>query len=131
MINTDKSSSKPTNSPAEKWFPCPICLQPLDVRMSKRNKPYVICSPCGVQMFVRERSGIAAFGKLVEQGLKSDVLTRIAQLEKRYRNTCPECGKEFWAGPELVDTNWLAGKPTGYRCPQKDCKGVVPIEREG
>ena len=38
------------------------------------KKPYVICSPCGVQMFIRERAGIEAFEKLVEQGLKADVL---------------------------------------------------------
>jgi hypothetical protein len=50
MINAD-----------EKWFPCPVCLRPLDVRTSKRKKPYVICSPCGVQMFIRERAGIEAF----------------------------------------------------------------------
>jgi predicted RNA-binding Zn-ribbon protein involved in translation (DUF1610 family) len=95
--------------------------------MSKRHKPYVICSPCGVQMFIRERAGIAAFENLVDQGLKSDVLTRIGQLEQRYRKKCPECGTEFWAGPELVDTNLFNGKPTGYRCPQKGCSGVVPI----
>lgn len=36
-------------------------------------------------MFIRERAGIEAFGKLVEQGLKSDVLTRVGQLEQRYK----------------------------------------------
>ena len=124
----DKSRTNP--SPA-KWFPCPVCLQPLDVRMSKRNKPYVICSPCGVQMFIRERAGITAFGNLVDQGLKADVLTRIGQLEQRYRKRCPECGQQFWAGPELVDTNWLNGKPTAYRCPQENYSGVVPIGEQG
>ena len=134
MINKD-IQNKPTRkqghsgatSSATKWFPCPVCLQPLDVRMSKRDKPYVICSPCGVQMFVRERAGIVAFGNLVDQGLKADVVTRIGKLEQRYRKKCPECGKEFWAGPERLDTNWLDGKPTSYHCPQKDCSGVVPI----
>jgi DNA-directed RNA polymerase subunit RPC12/RpoP len=109
------------------WFPCPICLKPLDVRMSKRKKPYVICSPCGVQMFIRERAGIEAFERLVEQGLKADVLTRIRQLEQRYRLKCPECTKSFWASPELLGTNWLNTKVSGYRCPEKNCRGVVPI----
>jgi DNA-directed RNA polymerase subunit RPC12/RpoP len=94
--------------------------------MSKRKKPYVICSPCGVQMFVRERAGIEAFGKLVEQGLKADVLTRIGQLEQRYRLKCPECGTPFWASPELLGTNRFTGKASGYRCPEKNCQGVVP-----
>jgi hypothetical protein len=114
------------------WFPCPVCLKPLDVRMTKRKKPYVICSPCGVQMFVRERAGIEAFGKLVEQGLKADVLTRIDQLEQRYKLTCPDCAKPFWANAEWADTNLLSGKVTGYRCPENHCRGVVPIgERSG
>lgn len=110
-----------------KWFPCPVCLKPLDVRTSKRKKPYVICSPCGVQMFIRERAGIEAFEKLVEQSLKADVLTRIGQLEQRYRLKCPECTKPFWASPELLGTNWLNTKVSGYRCPEKGCRGVVPI----
>lgn len=114
------------------WFPCPVCLKPLDVRMTKRKKPYVICSPCGVQMFVRERAGIEAFGELVEQGLKTDVLTRIDQLEQRYKLKCPDCAKPFWANPELAGTNWLNGKVTGYRCPERNCQGFVPIgERSG
>jgi len=111
-----------------KWFPCPVCLKPLDVRMTERKKPYVICSPCGVQMFIRERTGIEAFEKLVEQSLKADVLTRIGQLEQRYRLKCPECTKSFWASPELLATNLFNTKATSYRCPEKNCRGVVPIE---
>lgn len=121
-----------TNKDTTKWFPCPVCLMPLDVRTTKRGKPYVICSPCGVQMFVRERAGIEAFGKLVELGLKADVLTRVGQLEQRYKLKCPVCTKSFWANPELAETNRLNGKVTGYRCPDKNCRGVVPSgERSG
>jgi len=127
MNNTDNGSSKNLRKSATKWFPCPVCLKPLDVRTSKRDKPYVICSPCGVQMFIRERAGIATFERLVEQGLKSDVLVRMGQLEQRYRKTCPECEKEFWVGPELIDRNWLNGKPMAYRCPHENCSGVAPI----
>jgi DNA-directed RNA polymerase subunit RPC12/RpoP len=115
MINTDR------------WFPCPVCLKPLDVRTSKRNKPYVICSGCGVQMFIRERNGIAAFESLVEQGLKADVLSRIAHLEQHYRQTCPECGKQFWVSHELLAKNWFTSKTLGYRCPEKNCQGMVLI----
>ncbi len=129
MSNKDITMTKePISNP--KWFPYPVCLQPLDVRTSKRNKPYVICSPCGVQMFIRERVGIEAFGRLGDQGLKADVVTRVGQLEQRYRKKCPECGKQFWATPELEQRNWLDGKPSGYRCPQKGCEGVVPFDEE-
>jgi ssDNA-binding Zn-finger/Zn-ribbon topoisomerase 1 len=111
-----------------KFFPCPVCLKPLDVRTTKRKKPYVICSPCGVQMFIRERAGIEAFEGLVEQGRKGNVLARIANLEHRYRLKCPECGKSFWALPELLETKLLGGKVQGYRCPEKNCRGIVPPE---
>ncbi len=112
----------------EKWFPCPVCLRPLDVRTSKRKKPYVICSPCGVQMFIRERAGIGAFEALVEQGKKDNVLARVAELERRCRLQCPQCGKSFWLGPELSITNRLTGSVTGYRCPQKNCRGIVLLD---
>ena len=115
------------NTTDMKWFPCPVCLKPLDVRTSKRNKPYVICSPCGVRMFVRERAGIAAFDALVDQGSKENLLARVARLEQRYRLKCPECGKSFWANPELIGRKPLTGKVSGYRCPEPGCRGVVPI----
>lgn len=113
-----------------KWFPCPVCLKPLDVRTSKRDKPYVICSPCGVQMFIRERAGIDAFRDLVAQGIKADVLTRIATLEQRYKLKCPECGNSFWASPESLITNLFNSKASGYRCPEKNCRGIVPDNRK-
>ena len=117
MINTE-----------EKWFPCPVCLRLLDVRTSKTKKPYVICSPCGVQMFIRERSGIESFEALVEQGRKDNVLARVAELERRCRLRCPQCGKSFWLSPELIITNRLTGSVTGYRCPQKNCRGIVLLD---
>jgi len=73
-------------------------------------------------MFIRERGGIEAFEKLVDQGLQADVWTRIG-----YRLQCPACKKSFWANPELLGTNWLNSKATGYRCPEKNCQGVVRI----
>ena len=109
------------------WFPCPVCVRPLDVRTTKKKKPYVVCSMCGVQVFVRERAGIEMFERLVEQGLKADILTRIGQLEQRYKLTCPDCAKPFWANVEWVETNRLSGKVSGYRCPERNCQGVVPI----
>lgn len=117
MINAD-----------DKWFPCPVCLRPLDVRTSKRKKPYVICSPCGVQMFIRERAGIEAFEALVEQGRKDNVLARVAELERRCRLQCPQCGKSFWLSPELIITNTFrkycahAGQARQQLSPDKSLK---------
>jgi len=38
-------------------FPCPICSQPLAVKLTKKDKPYLICDPCGVQVFRARASG--------------------------------------------------------------------------
>ena len=43
------------------YFDCPLCGRPLDVRMSKKNKPYVTCSDCSLQMFVRGPAGVERF----------------------------------------------------------------------
>jgi len=34
-------------------FPCPVCARPLQVKLTKKEKPYVTCDPCGVQVFIR------------------------------------------------------------------------------
>ena len=42
-----------------KQFPCPLCNSDLKIKLDKKHdKPYVICDPCGVQMFVRREKGI-------------------------------------------------------------------------
>jgi len=42
-------------------FRCPICGELLSVKRSKRDKPYIVCNECGVQMFVRYKKGIDKF----------------------------------------------------------------------
>jgi predicted RNA-binding Zn-ribbon protein involved in translation (DUF1610 family) len=41
-----------------KIFPCPICGQPREIRITKKEKPYFVCDSCGVQVFVRGAQGI-------------------------------------------------------------------------
>jgi len=43
------------------FFPCPLCRKPLDVRMSKKAKPYVTCNECSLQLFIRGRAGVERF----------------------------------------------------------------------
>ena len=53
-----------THNPAQQpafYFDCPLCSQPLDVRMSKKQKPYVTCGNCSLQMFVRGPAGVERF----------------------------------------------------------------------
>jgi transcription elongation factor Elf1 len=111
-------------------FPCPVCAHPLDVRITKKNKPYITCDPCGVQLFIRGPTGIAEFERLVERGNRIRLSERLAEMERRYRLTCEECGNKFWAEPELVKTSAFDGSLKGFRCPQRDCKAIVPWEKK-
>jgi len=42
-----------------KLIPCFLCGNGLEVKSSKRGKPYFICEPCGVQVFIRREKGIS------------------------------------------------------------------------
>lgn len=42
----------------DKPLPCPLCERTLKIRISKTDKPYIVCDDCGIQMFVRYPAGI-------------------------------------------------------------------------
>ena len=46
------------------FLPCFLCGRKLERRVSKNNKPYFVCDPCGIQLFVRGRQGIERLDKL-------------------------------------------------------------------
>lgn len=115
----------------KRMFPCPICGEALQVRESKKGKPYVVCNSCGVQLFVRTAEGIRKFEQLVEAADSRNIWERIAELETRYRKACPECGKKFWVVPGLIKTSWFDGHLEGFKCPELDCDGMVKLEDEG
>lgn len=111
-------------------FPCPVCTQAREVRITKKDKPYLTCDPCGVQLFVRGPAGISEFSRLLEGSREKGVMARLREMEQRYRLTCPKCGSRFWAEPKLVKTSAFDGSLKGFRCPQKDCSAVIPWEQE-
>jgi len=108
-------------------FPCPVCIHPLDVRLTKKHKPYVTCDPCGIQVFVRGPAGISGFQRLVEQGNREGLLERLEEMERRYRLTCSECGEKFWIESSLIKTSVFDGSMKGFQCPS--CGETVPWER--
>ena len=72
-------------------FPCFLCGELVEIKYSKRDKPYFICDPCGVQAFIRRDKGIKRLKKLtgdkVIYNLKfkstaNQVLNGINQLEQ-------------------------------------------------
>lgn len=106
-------------------FPCPVCAKPLDVRQSKKGKPYVVCEACGIQVFIRGADGIVTFNRQVERATKDGIWQRLAELEGRYRVRCPECGKAFWIERRLIKTSRMDGSFKGLNCPDEDCEGVA------
>ena len=53
----------PEKKPAQ--VPCFLCAEDLDVRKSIKDKPYLVCDGCGIQIFVRGKKGIERFEKFI------------------------------------------------------------------
>lgn len=49
-------------------FPCPLCKTSLRIRLSKKDKPYLVCDDCGLQMFVRADRGEKRLKQLAQEG---------------------------------------------------------------
>lgn len=107
-------------------FACPVCAHTLDVRLTKKSKPYVTCDACGVQLFIRGPKGIEEFKRLIARGTRDGILDRLREMEQRYRLHCPDCGCMFWIERRLIKTSGFDGSLKGFQCP--NCKGIVPWE---
>lgn len=112
-------------------FPCPLCTIGLEVRESKKEKPYVVCDSCGVQLFVRLPQGISRFRELISKAGQRNIWQTVEELKQHYRKTCPTCGREFWIHECKKETSWFDGEFVGYKCPASRCKGVVKVSAEG
>jgi transcription elongation factor Elf1 len=115
-----------SNLNGKRRFPCPVCVSPREVRLTKKRKPYITCDPCGIQLFVRGPAGIHAFNDLLDRIEVEDLWTRIAEMERRYYLKCPTCGASFWIDPGRVKTSMFDGTLQGFRCVTKECREVVP-----
>ena len=45
-------------------IPCLLCGRSLQQRRSKKGKPYFVCNPCGVQLFIRCKLGMEKLEEL-------------------------------------------------------------------
>jgi transcription elongation factor Elf1 len=115
---------------AKRMFPCPVCMDLREVRITKKAKPYVTCDPCGIQLFIRGPAGIAAFNGLVDRAASEDLWTTLKEMDRRYRLKCQECGSRFWIEPGLIETSVFDGSLKGFRCPQENCDAVVAWEKK-
>jgi len=50
-------------------FPCFLCGAGLPILPTKRNKPYLTCNSCGVQVFVRGKAGIKRLMEMAKAGV--------------------------------------------------------------
>jgi hypothetical protein len=49
------------------FIPCFLCGAKLEMKTSKRGKPYFVCDPCGVQLFIRRPNGIEGLRRLMRE----------------------------------------------------------------
>ena len=88
-------------------IPCALCQNPLEVKNSKKGKPYVCCEDCGMQMFIRFEAGITRLQRLLDSRTafldqfvictRCDVAVKL--LKRKIRSPrfgraglyCPEC----------------------------------------
>lgn len=112
-----------------KSFPCPVCTELREVRLTKKEKPYITCDPCGIQLFVRGPAGISGFNRLIDSGNNQDLWTTLREMKPRYHLKCPKCGLRFWIEPSLAKTSLFDGSLQGFRCPEKKCGATVAWEK--
>jgi len=71
MAETAKILNEPKSD--KKQVPCFLCGTKAEVRYSKKGKPYLVCDPCGVQIFIRGRRGIELFRK-IQDSFKNELV---------------------------------------------------------
>src|SRR5580704_5531516 len=55
------------------FLPCFLCVDKLERRTDKNGKPYFVCNPCGIQLFVRRPHGIKLLNKLLADVAKNEI----------------------------------------------------------
>jgi len=55
------------------FLPCLLCTAKLERRTDKNRKPYFVCNPCGIQLFIRRQHGIALLDKLLRDVAKNEL----------------------------------------------------------
>lgn len=70
-----------TRNGLPKHYPCAVCGEMRDLLISKKDKPYLVCNPCGVQVFIRGEVGISLLKKIV---LNTILIEKLARSGKGY-----------------------------------------------
>jgi len=101
------SKSKKDIYPA---LPCPLCGKRMGIRISKKSKPYCICFDCGMQLFVRNETGIDRLQRKtgfdpddpLDRLLVRERKEEVFRLKKELQNVNREIEEDLWENrPEL------------------------------
>ena len=57
-------------------LPCLLCGKKLEQRTDKNKKPYFVCDPCGIQLFIRRTQGIEKLAQLIRSLNEHDLPIR-------------------------------------------------------
>ncbi len=69
-VNVTLHRSDPAENPfSGKRFPCCLCGAGLEIRVSRKQKPYTTCLTCGIQTFFRRKTGIQRLTEMVNSEL--------------------------------------------------------------
>jgi DNA-directed RNA polymerase subunit RPC12/RpoP len=52
-------------------FPCCLCSASLEIKRTKKNKPYCMCLECGIQIFFRGKTSISRLKTVLNLGKSS------------------------------------------------------------
>src|SRR5439155_20869134 len=55
-------------------IPCLLCGKELEKRITKKKgKPYFVCDPCGIQLFIRRKQGIERLEEFFRNAEKAEI----------------------------------------------------------
>lgn len=59
------------------FLPCHLCGSKLEKRIDKNKKPYFVCDPCGIQLFIRRKRGMDLLEEAFRNSEKAEIPFRI------------------------------------------------------
>jgi hypothetical protein len=55
------------------FLPCHLCGSKLEKRIDKNKKPYFLCEPCGMQVFIRRKRGMDLLEEAFRNSEKAEI----------------------------------------------------------
>ena len=102
-------------------LPCFLCGKQLDQRTDKNNKPYFICNPCGMQIFIRRELGIKKLEELIRNLKEGELaLKKHAQVFMKCRPFFPRSTASRWKSSDWISKS-VSSSSTKTNCGPASC----------